>query len=207
MEVCMKCQQSGINYLKESTIYISQGCVKWVKRHFGYSEHNFLEGFLLCNFSLHVACVASVAPPWGRVWSLYWLASVRIPEQIQYPVNTHNTSPDPSLLSLSAPFPPPGLAARSCPILCLNTASQGESEHTPSQMCVRCLNPNIEKHSTFIIWVSEKFRTFYPLLQSTHICRAKELIVNQFCGLKLTVWIMKINIAFILMYSHCAITF
>ena len=55
MEVCMKCQQSGINYLKESTIYISQGCVKWVKRHFGYSEHNFLEGFLLSNFSLHVA--------------------------------------------------------------------------------------------------------------------------------------------------------
>ena len=169
MEVCMKCQQSGINYLKESTMYnISQGCVKWVKRHFCCCEDNFLEGFLLCIiFLCMLRVLPSVAPPWGRVWSLYWLASVRI--------RLRRSNTQSILTILPWPSEPPSLllwAVSSCPILCLNTASQGESEHTPSQMCVRCLNPNIEKHSTFIILVSEKFRTFYPLLQSTHICRA-----------------------------------
>ena len=82
-----------------------------------------------------------------------------------------------------------------------------EWTHTQSNVCPLSKSQHWETFNIHIIWVSEKFRTFYPLLQSTHICRAKELIVNQFCGLKLTVWIMKINIAFILMYSHCAITF
>ena len=85
----------------------------------------------------------------------------------------------------------------------IDTASQGESEHTPSQMCVRCLNPNIEKHSTFIIWVSEKFRTFNSLLQPPTLQR-KNIIVNQ-------IWNWRFEYCkstlFILMFGHSKITF
>ena len=154
----------------------------------------------LCMFSV---LVNVVWPLPGEESDHYWLASVR-PEPLQYPVNTHNTSPDPSLLSWElSPLPPPVSSTQlsPSPLLppSLDTASQGESEHTPSQMCVRCLNPNIEKHSTFIIWVSEKFRTFNSMLQPPTLAEKKSSRCKP--KLKLRVWILKINIVYLNVWS------
>lgn len=117
-----------------------------------------------------------LAPPWGRVWSL--LARLRpagaAPIPSQY--SQYFPWPFPPLMRAEPPAPPVSSSQLSpSPLLppSLDTASQGESEHTPSQMCVRCLNPNIEKHSTFIIWVSEKFRTFNSLLQPPTLAEKK----------------------------------
>lgn len=120
MEVCMKCQQSGINYLKDSTMHCiaMYNIFQWSQatRHLG---GQFSRG-CLWRFSFHVLCIGECCvAPWplpGDESDHYWLASVR-PELLQYPVNTHNTSPDPSLLSWELSPLPLLWAAHSCPPL------------------------------------------------------------------------------------------
>lgn len=60
MEVCMKCQQSGINYLKDSTMY---NIFQWSQatRHLG---GQFSRG-CLWRFSFHVLCIGECCvAPW-----------------------------------------------------------------------------------------------------------------------------------------------
>ena len=121
----------------------------------------------MCWDFLDMFCVSVVWPPGPSLGTdLITIGRLRPPQSWPIPVNTQ------SILPLTFP---PLMRARPPPLLppSIDTASQGESEHTPSQMCVRCLNPNIEKHSTLIIWVSEKFRTFNSLLQPPTLQRKK----------------------------------
>ena len=104
MEVCMKCQQSGINYLKDSTmykkIYIPRSQATLRRTIF---QRICVEIFLTC--FVWVLC-GPLAPPWGRIWSL--LARLRPPQSWPIPVNTLPYFPWPSLLSWElAPSSPP----------------------------------------------------------------------------------------------------